>query len=123
MVGAGLDSIGDKIRELKAEKPLVFGLTIGLCALVFVALIIAMIQTAPQKKPKAPPVDDVTLDAPLFIPDAPNLAQDYYPSRTTGTVWTSEELETWFTALDEESLGALEDANDRLVSDITGAAP
>lgn len=123
MVEGLLDDIGDKIRELKEEKPLVFGLSIGLCALVFVALIIVMIQTAPHKQAKAPVTDDVTLDAPLFIPDAPALEQDYYPSRTTGTVWTSEELEEWFTTLDEKSLEELEKANDAIVSDITGAAP
>ena len=123
MFEEGLDGIGDKIRELKEEKPLVFWASVALCALVFVALVIVMIQTAPKKPAKAPVSDEVTLDAPLFIPDAPNLEQDYYPSRTTGTVWTSDEIEQWFTTLDEKSLEELEKANDTIVSDITGAAP
>ena len=97
--------------------------SVALCALVFVALVIVMIQTAPKKPAKAPVSDEVTLDAPLFIPDAPNLEQDYYPSRTTGTVWTSDEIEQWFTTLDEKSLEELEKANDTIVSDITGAEP
>lgn len=118
-----LDNIGDKIQELKEEKPFILALCISLCALAFIALVIVMIQTAPQKKPKPAPVEEITLDAPLFIPDAPELEQDYYPSRTTGTVWTSAEIEEWFTTLDEKSLKELEEANNKIVSDITEAAP
>lgn len=118
-----IDELANRIRTLKEEKPVVLALSVGLILLAFIALIIVLIQTRPQKQPPEPTVQPFTADAPLFIPDAPSLTQDYYPSRIPGKTWSSEDIEKWFTTPDEETMRSLENANDKIISDILGAAP
>ena len=117
------DDIADRIRTTVQEKPAVFAASAGLTVLLLIAVIIVLVQTRPQKQAPAPQAPAFTADAPLFTPDAPAMAQDYYPSRIPGKVWSGEDIEEWFTLPDDSTIGELEKANDKIVSDIIGAAP
>ena len=122
-IGDIIDEAKEWIQLLLQEKPLTAAVSAGLICLAFIALIILLIQTRPQKPAPAPELPAFEADAPLFIPDAPSIQQDYFPYRIPGKTWSSEDIEKWFTAPDEETMRALEQANDKIISDITGAAP
>ena len=118
------DNLGENVRDFIHEKPLIATL-IGIFALFFfTALIIIVIQTS---KPKTPSQtfrkDPFTADAKLLIPAAPEIEKDYYPSREAKNTWTEKDIEPWFTKPDGETFKNLESANDKIISDITGAAP
>ncbi len=51
------------------------------------------------------------------------MTNDYYFSRTGKEKWDDEEFDRWFTEPDEKTIKLLEEANDSVVDEITGAAP
>ncbi|MCR5724162.1 MAG: hypothetical protein K6G80_03655 [Treponema sp.] len=117
------DDLAERARDVIEEKPVVVAVSAGLTFLALIAVIIVLIQTSPKKAPPEPEAPQFTADAPLFIPDAPVIEQDYYPSRITEKVWSGDDISTWFTTPNEEALKSLEQANDKIIKDITGAAP
>lgn len=117
------EDIKYEISDFAHEKPLL--LTV-ICIVVFLfiaGIVILMIQTTPEKKAAAPEQEPFTQDAPLLIPDSPDIEKDYYPNRVTENQWSQEELNTWFTYPEDETMTELEKANDRIIKDITEAAP
>lgn len=117
------DDIKDTVSDFAQEKPLLLAVIILIVFLFIAGLVILMIQTAPAKKavPKEP--EPFTADAPVLIPDSPDIEKDYYPSRVTENEWSEEEIKRWFTFPEDETMASLEKANDKIASDITGAAP
>lgn len=117
------DDIKYEISDFAHEKPLL--LTI-ICIVVFLfiaGIIILMIQTSPQGKTVLPSQEPFTQDAPILIPDSPDIEKDYYPNRITENKWTQDEANKWFTYPEDETMKELEKANDSIINDITGAAP
>ncbi len=118
-----LQDIKDSMYDLTHEKPLLFTVIVIVVFLFFAGLIILMIQTTPVKKVPVKEAEPFTQDAPVIIPDSPDIEKDYYPARITENQWQKEEVNKWFTYPEEETLKELEKANNKIVDDITGAAP
>ncbi|MCR4822746.1 MAG: hypothetical protein K5873_07730 [Treponema sp.] len=117
------DDIKYEISDFAHEKPF---LMTFICIVVFLfiaAIVILMIQTTPPKKEPLKQAEPFTADAPVMIPDAPDIEKDYYPNRITENQWSKKDMEKWFTFPEDENMEGLEKANDKIVSDITGAAP
>lgn len=117
------DDIKDSLSDLTHEKPLLFAVIGIVVFLFFAGLIILMIQTSPVKKTEIPQADPFTADNPVLPPDSPDIEKEYYPNRITENQWSQEEINKWFTYPEEETMKELEKANDKIVDDITGAAP
>lgn len=75
------------------------------------------------KKSETAAPEHFEADAPILIPDAPQIEKDYYPSRITENQWQKDEVDKWFTYPDEDVMKDLAESNDKIVKDIIGAAP
>lgn len=109
-------------RDFAQKKPFTFALICFLTVLFIAGLVVLLIQTAPAKKTESAP-EHFEADAPVLIPDAPQIEKDYYPSRITENQWQKEEADKWFTYPDENVLNDLAESNDKIVKEIIGAAP
>lgn len=110
------------LRDFARKKPVVFSLICLLIALFIAGLIVLLIQTSPEKKQKKIP-ETFEADAPVLIPDAPEIEKDYFFSRATENKWQKDEVDKWFTYPDEDAMEKLSKSNDKIVDDIIGAAP
>ena len=117
------EDIKESVSDFTREKPFLVAF-IGIILFLFLAgLIILMIQTAPAKKTEFRPAEPFTADAPIIIPDSPDIEKEYYPSRITENQWSEDEVKKWFTFPDDDIMSELEKANDRITKNITDAAP
>lgn len=117
------DTIKENITEFAHENP-IRAAVIALVVFLFMAgIVILLIQTAPEKKARAPQQEHFTETFPLLIPESPDIEKEYYYSRTTENQWDKTETNSWFTFPDEELIHETELENDRIIKDITGAAP
>lgn len=110
-------------RDFAQKKPFTFALICFLTALFIAGLVVLLIQTSPEKKSEAAAPEHFEADAPILIPDAPQIEKDYYPSRITENQWQKDEVDKWFTYPDEDVMKDLAESNDKIVKDIIGAAP
>ena len=118
-----IDDIKETFSDFAHEKPVLLTIITLVVFLFFVGLIILMIQTTPEKKIDYKRAEPFTADSPILIPDAPDIEKEYYPSRVTENQWSKEEVKTWFTFPEDETMKELEKANDTIIDDLTGAAP
>lgn len=118
------DTIKENSTEFAHENP-IRAAVIALVVFLFMAgIVILLIQTAPEKKARAPQQQEhFTETFPLLIPESPDIEKEYYYSRTTENQWDKTETNSWFTFPDEELIHKTELENDRIIKDITGAAP
>lgn len=118
------EDIKESISDLTHEKPLLFAVIAIIVFLFFAGLIVLMIQTSPAKKTvKTKEPEPFTADSSVLIPDAPDIEKEYYPNRVTENQWSEDEIKRWFTFPEDETMAELERANDKIASDIIGAAP
>lgn len=110
------------LRDFAKKKPFVFASICLLIALFIFGLIILLIQTSPGKKPAEIP-ETFEADAPVLIPDSPEIEKDYYFSRATENQWEKDEVDKWFTYPDEDSMKNVSETNDKIVKGILEAAP
>lgn len=114
-------NLWNKITEYVSENKM---LSACIGALVVVILIALILLCAALKKPEAKGYErPLTLTEEMIVPPGPAVPDGYNPSRVTKEAWTSEEAEAWFTKPGTKELDDLSKANDRLVEEITGAAP
>ncbi|MBQ0051476.1 MAG: hypothetical protein KBT11_05365 [Treponema sp.] len=118
------ENFGDfSLSDFIQEKPAVFAAICGGIFLFLAALVILLIQTSPEKKVEYSNPEHLEADAPILIPDAPQIEKDYFPSRVTENQWSKEEVDKWFTYPDETVMEDLEKTNNKIVKDILEAAP
>ena len=117
------EEIKDSFSDFAHEKPVLVTVIGIIIVLFFAALIILMIQTSPEKKEILKEPEPFTADSPVLIPDAPDIEKEYYPSRITENQWSKDEVKKWFTFPEDDTMKELEKANDKIASDIIGAAP
>lgn len=67
--------------------------------------------------------ENFTLHQPLVAPEPPSTPDEYYLVRPKDYTWTEQDIDRWFSPLDEQLLDSLRDANDELISDLLEAAP
>ncbi|MBP3773000.1 MAG: hypothetical protein J6I53_09995 [Treponema sp.] len=117
------DELKESISDLTREKPFLFAF-IGIIVFLFIAgLVILMIQTTPVKKTEMQAPEPFTQDSPILTPDSLDIEKEYYPTRIPENQWSKEDINTWFTYPEEETMAELEKANDKTVEGIIGAAP
>ena len=117
------DEIKESISDFAHENPILLSVIVLIIFLFFAGLIILMIQTTPEKKVEVQAVEPFTADSPVLIPDSPDIEKEYYPNRITENQWSKEEINSWFTFPEDEAMKELENANDKIIDEITGAAP
>jgi hypothetical protein len=116
------EDLRENISDFIEENPLLSRIAAIVLFFFMTALVIILIQTS-KPKPKKYERTDIILDSKPLYPDGPDIEKDYYHSRTTKESWSDEEIKQWFTPSDPKMINELEKANDRIVNEITGAAP
>ena len=117
------EEIKDTFSDFAHEKPLLLAVISIIVVLFFAALVVLMIQTAPEKNEILKEPEPFTADSPVLIPDPPDIEKEYYPSRITENQWSKDEVKKWFTFPEDDTMKELEKANDKIVNDILDAAP
>ncbi|MGI5069931.1 hypothetical protein HRO26_02115 [Treponema pectinovorum] len=116
------EELKDNFFELFHKKPL-YSLGLLIILLFFlIALIVIFIQSSKPKQ-KTYQKTDFVLDAKPLLPEGPEIEKNYYPERSLKKQWSQQEIEQWFTKPDSTNLKELERTNDKIVKEITGAAP
>ncbi len=120
--GEMIDDVKSGISDTIQEKPQVVAVAVGILVLFVAGLTILAVQTSPHKAKQKQQVQ-FNANAPVFVPDPPNVENSYYQYRTTPLQWNTTELKNSFTEPDESAMELLEKANDGIVDEITEAAP
>ncbi len=95
------------------------------CALILIllcAVIILCVSAKNDGKAKTKTPQTLILKDEPLIPPAPSSPKGYITNRKTQKNWSNEEIKKWFTLPDENEIQKLSEANDKIISDITGAA-
>ncbi len=116
------DDIKETVSTFFYEKPVLARITLIILCFFLVAMIIIFVQSSPEKQ-KSYEKNTIILEAAPEIPQGPQIEKDYYQTRNTQSSWTEDEIKKYYTEPDFKMLKELEIANDKIVSDITGAAP
>lgn len=117
------DELKETVSNIIYEKPLLARITALLLLLFLAAIMILYVQSSKPKSKIQYEKNTIILDSKPLIPEEPQVAKEYYPSRNTENSWSEEEIKTYFTEPDQKLLKELELTNDRIISEITGAAP
>lgn len=113
---------GFSLKDFREEKPVLFALLCLICILFLIGLIILLIQNTPEHS-TVRESEHFEADAPVIIPDQPQIEKQYYLSRETSGKWSRKESDKWFTYPEEDVMKDLKESNDKMVQDILGAAP
>jgi len=116
-------SIFEKARKFYEENKKLSIIILSLVALLLLCLILLIAIAGKKKEPEVIPGTVLELTDPLVVPDGPELPKDYTSSRTPKDKWTEEDAEEWFTVPSQNEIDSLSKANDKLINEITGAAP
>jgi len=110
-----------KIKDFVLENKMI---SACIAALVLVIIIAFILLVSALKKTEKPVYErPLTLSEEMLVPPSPAIPDGYNTSRTTKENWTNEEAESWFTKPGDKEINDLSRANDRIISDIIGAAP
>lgn len=118
-----IDNLKYTVSDFAHKKPVLFSVICLVVFLFLAGLVILMIQTSPEPKTELKQAEKFEQDAPVLIPDAPDIEKDYYPHRITENQWSKDEVNKWFTFPEDETMTELEKANDKIANDILDAAP
>ena len=116
-------SIFEKAHEFYKENKKLSIIILSLVSLLLLCLILLIAIAGKKKEPEVIPGTVLELTEPLAVPDGPELPKDYTSSRTPKDKWTEEDAEEWFTVPSQNEIDSLSKANDKLINEITGAAP
>ena len=114
------DGIGSLFSGRKKYVAFISG-TLILMTCIALTLFIAQ----KSKKTRRAPVAERTFSPTqeLLAPDGPQEQKDYIASREAKDAWNDADTERWFTPPEGKEMEDLRRANDKIVSDILGAAP
>ena len=118
-----LSALVEKIREFYEENKMLSYILAALVILLLLCIILLIALTGKKKEPAIVPGTVLELNEPLAIPDGPELPKDYTFSRKTKEKWTEEEAQVWFTEPSQKDIDSLSKSNDKMINEITGAAP
>ena len=117
-------SVKNKITELYFDNKKVFFLLISLFFVIFLCIILLIFIPKEKKVSDGSTVENhLELSEKLLIPNGPELPKDYTFSRKTKEKWTEEEAQVWFTEPSQKDIDSLSKSNDKMINEITGAAP
>ena len=117
-------SVKNKIIELYFDNKKVFFLLLSLCFIIFLCIVLLIfIQKEKKESQNSTIQNHLELSEKLLIPNGPELPKDYTFSRKTKEKWTEEEAQVWFTEPSQKDIDSLSKSNDKMINEITGAAP
>lgn len=117
-------SVKNKIIELYFDNKKVFFLLVSLCFIIFLCIVLLIFIPKEKKESQNSTVQNhLELSEKLLIPNGPELPKDYTFSRKTKEKWTEEEAQVWFTEPSQKDIDSLSKSNDKMINEITGAAP
>ena len=117
-------SVKNKITELYFDNKKVFFLLAGLFFVIFLCIILLIFIPKDKKESQNVYVENhLELSEKPLIPNGPELPKDYTFSRKTKEKWTEEEAQVWFTEPSQKDIDSLSKSNDKMINEITGAAP
>ena len=116
-------SVKNKIIELYFDNKKVFFLLLSLCFIIFLCIVLLIFIPKEKKESQNSTIQNhLELSEKLLIPNGPELPKDYTFSRKTKEKWT-EEAQVWFTEPSQKDIDSLSKSNDKMINEITGAAP
>ena len=117
-------SVKNKIIELYFDNKKVFFLLAGLFFVIIFCIILLICLPKEKKESQNSTIQNhLELSEKLLIPNAPELPKDYTFSRKTKEKWTEQEAQVWFTEPSQKDIDSLSKSNDKMINEITGAAP
>ena len=117
-------SVKNKIIELYFDNKKVFFLLLSLCFIIFLCIVLLIFIPKEKKESQNSTVHNhLELSEKLLIPNGPELPKDYTFSRKTKEKWTEQEAQVWFTEPSQKDIDSLSKSNDKMINEITGAAP
>ena len=117
-------SVKNKIIELYFDNKKVFFLLVSLCFIIFLCVILLIFIPKEKKESQNSYIENnLELSEKLLIPNGPELPKDYTFSRKTKEKWTEQEAQVWFTEPSQKDIDSLSKSNDKMINEITGAAP
>lgn len=117
-------SVKNKIIELYFDNKKVFFLLLSLCFIIFLCIVLLIFIPKEKKESQNSTIQNhLELSEKLLIPNGPELPKDYTFSRKTKEKWTEEEAQVWFSEPSQKDIDSLSKSNDKMINEITGAAP
>ena len=117
-------SVKNKIIELYFDNKKVFFLLVSLCFIIFLCIVLLIFMPNKKKESQNSYIENnLELSEKALIPNGPELPKDYTFSRKTKEKWTEEEAQVWFTEPSQKDIDSLSKSNDKMINEITGAAP
>ena len=117
-------SVKNKIIELYFDNKKVFFLLVSLCFIIFLCIVLLIFIPKEKKESQNSTIQNhLELSEKLLIPNGPELPKDYTFSRKTKEKWTEQEAQVWFTEPSQKDIDSLSKSNDKMINEITGAAP
>lgn len=117
-------SVKNKIIELYFDNKKVFFLLLSLCFIIFLCIVLLIFIPREKKESQNSTIQNhLELSEKLLIPNGPELPKDYTFSRKTKEKWTEQEAQVWFTEPSQKDIDSLSKSNDKMINEITGAAP
>lgn len=117
-------SVKNKIIELYFDNKKVFFLLLSLCFIIFLCIVLLIFIPKEKKESQNSYIENnLELSEKALIPNGPELPKDYTFSRKTKEKWTEEEAQVWFTEPSQKDIDSLSKSNDKMINEITGAAP
>ena len=117
-------SVKNKIIELYFDNKKVFFLLLSLCFIIFLCIVLLIFIPKEKKESQNSTIQNhLELSEKLLIPNGPELPKDYTFSRKTKEKWTEDEAQVWFTEPSQKDIDSLSKSNDKMINEITGAAP
>ena len=117
-------SVKHKIIELYFDNKKVFFLLLSLCFIIFLCIVLLIFIPREKKESQNSTIQNhLELSEKLLIPNGPELPKDYTFSRKTKEKWTEQEAQVWFTEPSQKDIDSLSKSNDKMINEITGAAP
>ena len=116
----------ESVKRFVTEKgKFPFILAAILVFLFVVALVASIVQCASKPKKITPfeTTEPSISTKNLIPPDSNFMSSDYYFSRISNSKWSAKEVDSWFTEPTQKEIDELGNANDAIISEITGAAP
>ena len=117
-------SVKNKILELYFDNKKVFFLLVSLFFVIFLCIILLIFIPKENKQSNNSHIENhLELSEKPLIPNGPELPKDYTFSRKTKEKWTEQEAQVWFTEPSQKDIDSLSKSNDKMINEITGAAP
>lgn len=116
----------ESVKKFVAKKGKFPFILASILVLLFIgALVSSIVQCASKPKNVTPfkTTEPSISTNNLIKPDSNFISNDYYFSRVPNDKWSKKEVDEWFTEPTQKEIDELGNANDAIISEITGAAP